>query len=150
MHMPIRSLKGLRKGNILLYVSQLLLVSLLTLQLQGCSGALPALPAVEIKIVEKEFFHPSRPSPLDLSAPKFEVITSDVAEAMNKQVEAGEILPYTYVRLSWEEYIKLGQNMKEIIKKFHEQSALLCHYRRDIREPECERYLSKNKEKEKD
>jgi hypothetical protein len=108
-------------------------------------------PAAEIRVVEKRIFHPARPAPLILSSPEFKVITPEVAENMKEQIAEDKILPYVYVGLAWEEYLKLGQNMKEIIKKFHEQSALLCYYRKDIKEPECEKYLPKEiKEKEKD
>jgi hypothetical protein len=42
-----------------------------------------------------------------------------------------------YVALTWDEYLRLSQNMAEIESYLRSQGAVLCYYRVELREKRC-------------
>lgn len=90
-----------------------------------------------MEIAQINQFHPSRPLPLSEPDIKLKALTPDVTKKMNTEVTNGLATPYVYMGLSWEDYLTLGKYFKEVESKFAEYNALLCYYRKDLKEPRC-------------
>lgn len=115
-------------------------IILLCLVLSGCSlfddKETPQAPIVE----EKVQFHPAAPRPIVLNNIEWRVITPTTKE------DYLAVEDYSYMCLDWNEYLILGQNMQSIISKFGEYDAILCYYRKDLKEPRCIKYEAKDTE----
>lgn len=84
--------------------------------------------------------HP--PLPIPLSEPDVfpKAYNYDVLKSITSEYEKGGTSPPLIVGYSWEQYLTFGQFMQEINKKFKEYMILICNYRKDLKEKECENY----------
>lgn len=110
-------------------------IILISLLLTSCSWFKETFVVEDMKE-----FHPSRPMPINMIAPEWRLVTSITHDTIIKKDEA-----YTFMCLSWEDYLVMGQNMQNIIKNLKDNEALLCYYRKDLKEPVCEKYNIKDK-----
>ena len=85
-------------------------------------------------------FHPARPVPISMISPEWKLVTPTTHNSIIKQGDA-----YSYMCLTWEDYLVLGQNMQSIKKYLKDDNALLCYYRKDLKEVECIPYLPEEK-----
>ena len=103
------------------------IVCLLLLCLLGCTST-PTPPIV----VDTPIFHPPIPEPVKITPPKWVILTPSTKDVIIQEENA-----YSYMCLSWEDYLVMGQNMQIIIHGFKEYHTLLCYYRKDLNEIEC-------------
>lgn len=94
----------------------------------------------QIVVEDLADFHPARPTPINMIAPEFKLVTPTTHDSIIKKGEA-----YTYMCTTWEDYLVMGQNMQNIIKNLKDNEALLCYYRKDLKEPVCEKYNTQEK-----
>lgn len=79
-----------------------------------------------------EQFHPARPLPIQMITPEWKMLTPSTVDSYIKDDEQ-----YTYMAITWEDYLMMGQNMQSIIKYLKDNNVLLCYYRKDLKEPQC-------------
>lgn len=87
-------------------------------------------------VKEIDQFHPARSLPVSVTAPKWNLLTPTTHDTIIVDDTA-----YSYMCLSWENYLVMGQNMQNIIKGFKDYNALLCYYRKELKEVVCKEYL---------
>lgn len=87
------------------------------------------------KYLPDQTFHPAMIRPLTTnSTMEFKTLTPST----NSDILSGG--KYAYQCLSWNDYLILGQNMQLILSKFDEYEAMLCYYRRSLKEERCKKF----------
>ena len=113
-----------------LIIAMLFVVILMVTCIAGCSFQ----QRDETKVIDEKTFHPSRPLPITLTTIKWDVINQKTYQDYVVNDAS------SYMCLKWEDYLTMGQNMQVILKNYKDQQALLCYYRKDLHEKECEAY----------
>lgn len=85
-------------------------------------------------------FHPPLPQPIESPEIRLQILTPEVIEKLDEEVRAGRAVPYTFVALSWEDYLQLGLLFKAVQGKFEEYNSIICYYRKSLKEPTCAKY----------
>jgi hypothetical protein len=118
------------------------IIALLALALTSC-GAFSKIKIFDNR--EYKGVHPARPMPTSLIAPEWKVLTATTHDSL-----LSENSQYSYMCISWEDYLIMGQNMNNLGAFIKGQNALLCHYRKDLNEVECKPYAPTLSETEKE
>lgn len=106
-------------------------IILVSLFLVGC------ITTSSVKKVEKPpQFHPGRPMPVQMMDVEWKLLTPTTHDNLINDGSA-----YSFMMLTWEDYLVMGQNMQNIIRGFKDYNSLLCYYRKDLKEVECVPYI---------
>lgn len=73
-------------------------------------------------------------APLSLKPIKWIVVSDKNINDLAALVKNGR---NTYVALTWQDYLSLGQNMQQIMVYIKSDRVLLCYYRKDLNEAKC-------------
>lgn len=108
---------------------KIILAIMVALSLSACSG-IKAL-VVDKAPVEIKQYHPPLPAPVYPTPPRFKVLTYETTTVLNKEVETGDKLPYSYFAMTEQDYLTMAAHIQDFIRWAEQMRAILRYYRAD-------------------